>query len=197
MSFWTVAGDATLEEKVKGSRFIASVSRVANRDEALALFARQTVAYPQASHYCWAYRLEDDYRFSDDGEPSGTAGRPIFEVLEKRDLSEVAAVVVRYFGGTKLGAGGLVRAYAGTAAKALDAAGRLEVKPRIKLKLEVLFADMDTVYRLLAEWPALRHDEPSYTTQGFEMTIDILAEDEPGFKAALINATRGGAKLQA
>ena len=84
-----------------------------------------------------------------------TAGRPMLEVLNKRGLEHVLAVVTRYFGGTKLGAGGLVRAYSGSLAKALDEAGTYQVKDRCKLAFEVPFAAMDSVHRLLDDWPEL------------------------------------------
>src|SRR5690625_7930527 len=94
-------------ETVKGSRFIAWVAPAATEEEAQQLLDRARAQHPDATHHCSAWRIGETVRFSDDGEPGGTAGRPMLEVLLKRDLMNVAAVVVRYFGGTRLGAGGL------------------------------------------------------------------------------------------
>lgn len=122
----TVAG-RHLEEipKVKGSRFWATVDTCASIDAALALVDDVRAQWPDATHHCWAWRGagRDAWRYADDGEPSGSAGKPILNAIDGRDLEDVAVVVTRYFGGTKLGVGGLVRAYGACAAAALDAAG--------------------------------------------------------------------------
>lgn len=120
MPYLSVAKTHVREEVVKGSSFLALVTRVKGVDDALAKLAEVRARHPDATHNCWAYRIGAELRFSDDGEPGGTAGRPMLEVLQKRDLDFVLAVVTRYYGGTKLGAGGLVRAYGGSLAKALD-----------------------------------------------------------------------------
>lgn len=121
----TLAG-RHLEEipKVKGSRFWATVDQCATIDAALALVEAVRAQWPDATHHCWAWRGDgrDAWRYADDGEPSGSAGKPILNAIDGRDLSDVAVVVTRYFGGTKLGVGGLVRAYGACAAAALDAA---------------------------------------------------------------------------
>lgn len=121
----TLAG-RHLEEipKVKGSRFWATVDQCASIDEALALVEAIRAQWPDATHHCWAWRGQgrDAWRYADDGEPSGSAGKPILNAIDGRDLTDVAVVVTRYFGGTKLGVGGLVRAYGACAAAALDAA---------------------------------------------------------------------------
>ena len=195
MSFLTVVRAAELEDLVKGSRFIAWVARAKSVEEANAFLEEARVRYPDASHHTWAYRIGDAYRFSDDGEPGGTAGRPMLEVLTRRDLNEVMAVVTRYFGGTKLGAGGLVRAYSGTLAKALDAAGVVEVKPQVRMRVAVPFADMDTVHRLLNEWPLLTKGTPEYTAEGMRLELRLLEEDVVSLRERLETLTRGSADL--
>ncbi|MDP6942465.1 MAG: YigZ family protein [Planctomycetota bacterium] len=95
--------------------------------------------HAKARHWCWAWRIGDAYRFEDDGEPGGTAGRPMLQVLEGSDMSDVAAVCVRYFGGVKLGTGGLMRAYSGATARALDNTPRREVIPKLKYHLAIPF----------------------------------------------------------
>lgn len=109
-------------DPIKGSRFIALASPTSTEDEARALLEEARQTWPDASHHCWAWRLATPAidRAGDDGEPGGSAGRPILAALTGRDLVDTAVIVVRWFGGTKLGVGGLVRAYGGTAAAALD-----------------------------------------------------------------------------
>jgi len=119
-------------DPVKGSRFIVDIAPAANEDDARAHVTRVAQQFPDASHHCWACRIATPAidRASDDGEPSGSAGRPILSQLIGRDLVDVVVVVTRYFGGTKLGVGGLVRAYGGAAGSALD---RLELAPWIEM----------------------------------------------------------------
>lgn len=120
------ASRSDAEIKVKGSRFIAAIEPVSDRQQAEDLIGQYRKRYYDATHNCFAYRIgEDDFRYSDDGEPSGTAGKPIFQVLEGADLQQAICVVTRYFGGTKLGTGGLARAYSDAAHQALD---KLKIK---------------------------------------------------------------------
>ncbi len=195
MSFLTVARTTELEALIKGSRFIARVARAKAVEEANAFLEEAKTRYPDASHHTWAYRIGVAYRFSDDGEPGGTAGRPMLEVLTRRDLNEVAAVVTRFFGGTKLGAGGLVRAYSATLAKALDAAGVAEVKPQVRARVAVPFAEMDTVHRLLDGWPLLTKGAPEYTADGMRLELRLLEEDVASLRDELETLTRGSADL--
>jgi hypothetical protein len=102
-----------------------------------------------AAHVAWAWRWGETLRWSDDGEPGGTAGRPMLEVLTKRDLDRTVALVARVFGGVKLGAGGLARAYGGAVARALDAARVVEVPDRRAFAVRAGFADVDVLLRLL------------------------------------------------
>lgn len=108
------------ETEIKKSRFIAWADKVSNREEAMAFLKRARTQYPDAGHHCWAYQIGNpkspsNAAMSDDGEPSGTAGRPILNVLKHKSIGDVMVIVIRYFGGVKLGAGGLVRAYSGAA----------------------------------------------------------------------------------
>ncbi len=118
------------ELKVKGSRFIATVQRAGTKAEAEAIYLQFRKEYYNANHNCFAYRISENiFRYSDDGEPSGTAGKPIFQTLEGMDLQQSLCVVTRYFGGTKLGTGGLIRAYSEAAQMALD---KLSIKTLIR-----------------------------------------------------------------
>jgi uncharacterized YigZ family protein len=125
-SYDTVAGSATAEIEVRRSRFLCRVERVTTEDEARAVVEEERKGHWDARHHCSAFVLgpaADVQRSNDDGEPSGTAGAPMLEVLRGREVSDVVAVVTRYFGGVLLGAGGLVRAYSDAVRAGLDEAG--------------------------------------------------------------------------
>jgi len=123
--------------KVKGSRFIATAGPFRDEDELASVIARLRDEYPEATHHCSAWRSGDRFRFHDDGEPSGTAGRPILQRLDGRGLDQTFVVVSRIFGGTKLGTGGLVRAYAAAAQAVLDIAPTVECVPTQRLRVTV------------------------------------------------------------
>ena len=126
MDFLSVAGEYTAERTIEKSRFLSYVAHTAGEEEARAFLDRVRKEHPLATHVCWAYisdRLGNLQRFSDDGEPQGTAGMPILDVLRHENLVDVCCVVTRYFGGVLLGTGGLVRAYTQGAQIAVAAAG--------------------------------------------------------------------------
>lgn len=129
-SYWTIEKETRTEIKVKGSRFIGETFRVETVESALERLTSVRKREYQATHHCYAYvvGLPDnvEFKYSDDGEPSGTAGRPIYDVITGHELSNTMVVVIRYFGGTKLGTGGLVRAYSDAARAAVEASGRRE-----------------------------------------------------------------------
>ena len=135
---------------IKKSRFLARVQPVKNRAEAQALVLHLKQAHPDAVHVCWAMLAGGDSAAQDDGEPSGTAGRPMLEVLRHQGLEGVLATVVRYFGGTKLGAGGLVRAYTDAVAQALLQAHKIPVIAKVKLSCLVPY-DMEGWLRRQAQ----------------------------------------------
>ncbi|ALK92213.1 IMPACT family member YigZ [Limnohabitans sp. 103DPR2] len=135
---------------IKKSRFLARVQPVKNRAEAQALVLHLKQAHPDAVHVCWAMLAGGDSAAQDDGEPSGTAGRPMLEVLRHQDLDGVVATVVRYFGGIKLGAGGLVRAYTDAVAQALLVAEKSPIVPKIELTCWVPY-DMEGWLRRQAQ----------------------------------------------
>lgn len=195
MPYRTVAKTYTREEVVKGSRFIAFVTRVENVQDAVAQLGTVRSQHPDATHNPWAYRVGAELRGSDDGEPGGTAGRPMVEIFQKRELDFVLGVVTRYYGGTKLGAGGLVRAYSGSLAKALDAAGVLTVRETVTRTLEAPFSDLDAVHRLLDGWVGLRKGDADYTAEGVRLPVTLFADDEAPLSAALTEATRGEGAL--
>lgn len=123
---YCVKSKQTIEDTIKKSRFIGVILPCANESEAMLNLKNLHLEHPNASHIAYAYRLKTDhglvYRFHDAGEPSGTAGKPIFQHLEGKDLINLLVAVIRYFGGVKLGAGGLTRAYGSTAKRVIEAA---------------------------------------------------------------------------
>lgn len=121
----------------------------------------------------------------------------MLEVLDKRGLDRVLAVVTRTFGGVELGAGGLARAYGGGLAKTLDEAGTVLVRARTRLRLELPFAAMDAVHRLLDAWPGLEKGEPVYSAAGLGLEVSLPLDDAEPLRAALIEATRGRAEVHA
>ena len=137
---FSLAQPAQFELVIKKSRFLACVEPVAGRDEALARVAQLKAQHPDAAHVCWALWAGGQSAANDDGEPAGTAGRPMLEVLRHQDLEGVMASVVRYFGGVKLGAGGLVRAYTDAVAQALLPAEKIALIKQRHLACSVPYA---------------------------------------------------------
>lgn len=164
----TIAAPVQHELVIKKSRFIATVEPVGSVDDADAVIARVRKQWWDARHNCTAMvtgLLGDQARSSDDGEPSGTAGVPMLEVLRRRELTDVVAVVTRYFGGVKLGAGGLVRAYSTAVSEALDLATLVRRRSLTQVTLDVAHADAGRFDNLLRDW-VLHHGatlgEPRY-----------------------------------
>ena len=188
----TLSGPGTLEEVIKRSRFIAHVAPV--RDESAAEAWMAAVRDPDATHNCWAWKVGERHRYSDDGEPGGTAGRPIFTTIERSGLDRVAVLVVRYFGGIKLGAGGLVRAYGGTAAKCLRETPQFEVVPRTRILVEVSFSDTGSLYGVLDGFEVERLEE-EYAEHGLRLTLRLASRAVPTLDDALREATAARATL--
>src|SRR5687768_5995744 len=135
----TLADRATHLLEVKHSRFLAHAAPADSAGAALAFLAG--ISDRDATHNCWAWRIGHDYRSSDDGEPAGTAGRPILAAIDGQGFDRVVVVVTRWYGGIKLGAGGLVRAYGGAAAECLRTAPRTPIVPLVEADLAFPFED--------------------------------------------------------
>lgn len=193
--FTTLAGEHRHSAVVENSEFLAFAARADTPPEALAYLETVKARYPDATHHCWAYQIGAEYRFNDDGEPGGTAGAPMLRAIGGQGLDHVMAVVVRYYGGVKLGTGGLVRAYGGTAAECLRTALRLEVRPRQPLRVRVPFPHLSALYHLLDTFDTARGEE-EYTVLGIEMSLGLFPEDVEAFTAALADATRGEAQVE-
>lgn len=159
---YAIASPVHSELLIRKSRFIGCVQSVPDRDSALAVVAALRIEHPGAVHVCWALMAGGQSAAVDDGEPSGTAGRPMLEVLRHHDLDGVLATVVRYFGGIKLGAGGLVRAYTDSVAQALLQANKLPLQRWLHLRCTLPYAQEGMVRRELeaagAELTHVTHD---------------------------------------
>ncbi len=158
------------QEEIKKSRFLAIAEPVSSGEQALA-FLRE-VAEPTATHNCWAYRIGQDYRFNDDGEPGGTAGRPILQAIEGQQMDGVAVVVTRWYGGIKLGAGGLVRAYGGTAAECLRQAERVPIVAMARLGVHVEFAELALFKARLKDLQA-EVDNEQFGADGVDLQLQL------------------------
>ncbi len=161
-------------DKVKGSRFLAIAAPVSSPEEALAVVERARKRFHDARHWGFAWRLGpqgSELRYSDDGEPSGSTGKPIFQEIEGRGLCDVVVVVTRWFGGTKLGVGGLVRAYGGAAAAALDLAQVRTVVLTERLTLSYAYDCAGPIEGLLAELE-LRPAAAEYTDE-VRLALDV------------------------
>lgn len=190
-SYRTVAERATSRFTVRGSEFISHVAPVKTVDEAETFVERIEEEYADATHNVPAYRVRaDPFReySSDDGEPSGSAGKPILSVLAGRDLENVAVVVTRYFGGTELGVGGLVRAYSRAATAAVDAAGIVERRPQEQLVAIVDYDDSGTVRGIL-ESTDVEFDAEYLERVTFEATVPL--NEAPTIRDRLMSATGG------
>ncbi|WP_041451101.1 IMPACT family protein [Hoyosella subflava] len=193
MLYSLASGDRPrVETEIKRSRFIAELRRADDVDAAMRLVSDARAEHSSARHHCFACIIGDDgeyrvERSSDDGEPGGTAGIPMLQVLKARDLVNVAAVVSRYFGGVKLGAGGLVRAYSGAVAAAVDAANLV---PRTRYETFLLVIEHAQAGRLEAELRG-RGIDVSHVDYAEQATL-TLTSDEPEQLASIVAELTGG-----
>jgi uncharacterized YigZ family protein len=189
----TLAAPATHVLEVKHSRFLAQAAPVVDAAAALAWLER--VADRAATHNCWAYRLGQDYRSSDDGEPAGTAGRPILAAIDGQSFDRVMVVVTRWYGGIKLGAGGLVRAYGGAAAECLRTAPRQPLVAMREVTVRCGFEDIGSVHVALAASGAEKRDE-AFDADGVRLQVVLPATRLAALQAQLRDATRDRAQVQ-
>ena len=136
---FTISRVETFSQDIKKSRFVAIAAPVSTEQAAKDFLREHTD--PTANHNCWAWRMGQNYRFNDDGEPSGTAGKPILQAIDGQQIDNVVVLVIRWFGGILLGSGGLIRAYGGTAASCLREAEKTEVFDLIGFSLDCDFSD--------------------------------------------------------
>ncbi len=173
-SILTVAAPVTAELVEKKSRFLCLLAPVREESEVQAHLAAIRKTHWNATHHCYAYRLRDGTeRASDDGEPSGTAGRPMLHTLASQGLSDVLAIVTRYFGGTLLGAGGLVRAYSGAVAEALQAVQVVAYAPHETYKVDLTYADYERARAFFAHEPRWRVEEAYADVVTLTLTVPL------------------------
>ena len=183
-----------VEQSIERSRFICTVQRVIAPKDAQALVREMHAEFPDATHNCWAYIAgppgsTSRIGLSDDGEPHGTAGRPMLTVLSHSGVGEIAAVVTRYFGGTKLGTGGLVKAYGGAVQLALETLPRAERVDYAEVRLSIGYASIAVVQQLMfsleAEVVAQEYGV------GAEYQLRVPRQNLETLRAAVANATSG------
>lgn len=191
--FYTLTQAATHETEIKKSRFLARAQHVSSTENALSCIRQ--VSDPAASHNCWAWRMGQDYRFHDDGEPSGSAGKPILAAIDGQGLDQVIVIVTRWFGGTKLGVGGLMRAYGGCAAECLRQAGR---KPIIEKSDAILHCGYSEFELLKARMQALdvQIQNEEFGAQGVKMHLRLPSENVQALRKLLADVTRGQGALR-
>ena len=193
-SYLTIANSVKAEpQKTKGSRFIGEALPVETEEEARERLGTVRRREHAATHHCWAYRLGpagDTFQYSDDGEPNGSAGRPIFRQIEGRELTNVLVVVTRYYGGTKLGTGGLVRAYGEAAGLVLDEAPKHEVIVRVPLRLRFAFADTSPAMHTIGKFD-VEIAETNYSGEGTEMLVNVRRSEVERLDAAFVEALGG------
>lgn len=184
----TIAQQAEDDFFERKSQFIGYIAPVSSEEEALAFLAEIRAKHRDARHNCFAYILQNGVkRASDDGEPQGTAGVPIMEVVEREGLTDVIVVVTRYFGGILLGAGGLVRAYAHAAKLAVDAAQRKVMSPAVLVEMQMDYNQYGRINNVLSKYTAIVQD--TAFTDMVTMRILFIERDVETFRAELTEMT--------
>ena len=192
----TIKDDGQVQEEIKKSRFICHAKRVYSEEEARAFITAIKKEHYKATHNCSAFIIgerSEIKRTSDDGEPSGTAGVPMLGVLENHNLTNVCVVVTRYFGGIKLGAGGLIRAYAGSVALAVKEIGIVEIKEQAGIQIQMSYAQYQEYGNFLKEHN-LMELETNFTDQ-VGTIIFVDKEDKEDIKSSLIEFFNGKVTL--
>jgi uncharacterized YigZ family protein len=191
---FTLTAGASLQQEIRKSRFLAQAAPVECVDAALAFVAHASDR--DATHNCWAYRIGSEYRFSDDGEPGGTAGKPILQAIDGQSLDRIAVVVTRWFGGIKLGAGGLVRAYGRCAAECLRTAPRVAIVARTRACIRCDFAAAAALYAHFAELSIAKLGE-RFDAAGVELAIELPKERLDALVKLVGDLTRGRGRVDA
>lgn len=183
-----------VEQIVKKSRFLTTAIPIADEKQ-----AREAIAahgHADANHNCWAWRVGQAYRFSDDGEPTGTAGKPILAAIDGQSVDKVAIVVTRWFGGVLLGTGGLVRAYGGGASACLRAGTLVPVIASISGSVALNFSELAVVKARLAAIADLHIIEERFTDTGAELVLHCPEQKAEAVSQLIADLTRGRAGLK-
>ena len=196
MEFRTIKEDGQVQEEIKKSRFICHAKRVYSEEEARDFITAIKKEHYKATHNCSAFIIgerSEIKRTSDDGEPSGTAGVPMLGVLENHNLTNICVVVTRYFGGIKLGAGGLIRAYAGSVALAVKEIGIIEIKEQVGIAIQMSYTQYQEYNNFLKEHTLMELDT-NFTDQ-VDTMIYVDKEEKENIKAALVEFFNGKVTL--
>ncbi|OCG20217.1 thymidylate synthase [Gilliamella sp. App2-1] len=185
---YTLANPVELTEEIKKSRFIVNAAPVTSAEQATD-FINQ-ISDPNATHNCWAWKIGQQYRFNDDGEPTSTAGRPILSAIEGQDCDQVVVVVTRYFGGIKLGTGGLMRAYGGSASHCLQQAERIELIARMTLQFHCYYNEWPIIENRLKELDAIIENQ-EFDAEGVNVTTGITQDKSQLLQKNISDITRG------
>ena len=192
-TYLTFADSVHVEpDPIKRSRFIGDGTHVTSIEEASAFIAKIRTQYPDAGHHCFAWRLakgDAGFRVNDDGEPGGTGGQPILNHIDGADLRGVAIVVTRYFGGTKLGKGGLIRAYGGTAGEVIRAATIKQVIETSPVTFLCDYSDQGIIEGILRGFEII--SKKTLYKRNIKTTVHVAKEDSETLKQSLIDATSG------
>jgi uncharacterized YigZ family protein len=181
MKYRTISKEISVKQNVKKSIFIGSISRVDSIEEAKAFIAKISERYKDANHNTFAYRIgikAEEFLFSDDGEPSKTAGLPIYNAIRSAELTNVVIVITRYFGGVKLGTSGLIKAYGNTAKFAIESAGVETATIKKKLFIELPYTDTQLLLHYINKFKAniLKQDFQKTVTFEIEVDEDLFEE---------------------
>jgi uncharacterized YigZ family protein len=194
---WTTVKEAAVASFIeRKSEFIGSITPVKTEEEAIAFVNSVKKQYADAKHNVYAYLLRENNvtRFSDDGEPHGTAGLPVLDVLRKEGVTDVAVVVTRYFGGILLGTGGLVRAYSQAAKMALDAAGKSTMEKLLVFSLRVNYSDLQKIEPILENYTMIRLD--TAYADDVRLSAAMREGEYSALEKALTERTNGRAILK-
>lgn len=191
---FTLVELVTVRQEIKKSRFIATAGPVADEAAAKDFIAAQSD--PEANHNCWAWRSGQSYRFNDDGEPSGTAGKPILAAIDGQGLDGVAVVVTRWFGGVLLGSGGLIRAYGGTAALGLRGAAKMPLVESITGTVACGFGDLTRVQARLGAFPGVQLRDQAFTDTGAVLTVSAPSAEADVLARQVADLTSGRALIR-
>ncbi|RME83529.1 MAG: YigZ family protein [Caldilineae bacterium] len=193
------AGRHRVEEEIRRSRFITTVAYTPTVQAARAFITTIKEEFADASHNCWAYLVgppgsTSQIGYSDDGEPHGTAGRPMFTVLQHSGIGDITAVVTRYFGGTKLGKGGLVRAYSGGVRYALETLPTVEHVPTLSMTVVIDYGSVTPLQRLLPQFEAEIVEEAYAADVTYRLRLPV--EQADAFEQALVGLTNGAVLIR-
>lgn len=169
---FAIKNNITKEYLINKSKFIVKLYFIKDTDEAKKILADISIKYKDATHICYAYIVENTKRFSDDGEPSGTAGLPLLHVLETNNLDYVLAVVIRYFGGIKLGAGGLLRAYSNCLSSSIEKDNIGEIKAGIIIEISYDYDNAKIIEPVIKNYNIINRSFTNITKLEIEILID-------------------------